>query len=68
MDVEALTAEALTMQMLRSRGLPVPEVYTFEPSTLNALGCPFIMMEYIVGTPLYGGKPRYRLTELNDSS
>ena len=53
----ALICEVSTMKFLRQRGLPVPEVYSFEASTDNALGCPFILMEHMRGMPVYEGKP-----------
>ncbi len=53
-DAEALTSEALTMRLIkRETTLPIPEVYSFDASTHNDLGCPFILMEYIEAVPLY---------------
>ena len=39
----------------RETSVPVPEVYAFEISTGsdNILGCPFILIEFIKGKPLY---------------
>lgn len=49
----ALTAEALTMQMLkRETSIPLPKVHLFDPSMENELNCPFILMDYIEGVPL----------------
>jgi len=49
----ALTSEALTMRLLKSETtVPVPEVYSFNSSLDNAINCPFILMEFIVGISL----------------
>ncbi len=49
----ALTAEALTMQMLkRETSIPLPKVHLFDASLDNELNCPFILMDYIEGVPL----------------
>ena len=51
---EALTSEALTMRLIRRQTtIPVPEVFAFDGSLENELGCPFILMELIHGTPLH---------------
>ncbi|MCJ1347382.1 hypothetical protein MMC31_005607 [Peltigera leucophlebia] len=53
-DAKALTSEALTMRLIkREITLPIPEVYSFNASTHNDLGCPFILMEYIKAVPLH---------------
>lgn len=53
-DAKALTSEALTMQLIkRETTIPIPEVYSFNASTHNDLGCPFILMEYIEAVQLY---------------
>lgn len=57
MAARALTTEALTMRLLRKRGMPIPEVYEFMSSANNVVGCPFIFMEFLAGRPLYEGKP-----------
>ena len=50
---EALTSEALTMRLIRRQTtIPVPEVFAFDASLENELGCPFILMELIHGKPL----------------
>ena len=52
----ALESEALTMRWIKGKTtIPVPEVYGFDSSMDNAIGCPYIMMEYIKGKSLYGG-------------
>ncbi|KAL8788743.1 MAG: hypothetical protein Q9195_007150 [Heterodermia aff. obscurata] len=55
MAARALTSEALTMRYLRQNIIPVPEVYSFDSSVDNALGCPFILMEHVHGRRLYEG-------------
>lgn len=53
-DAKALTSEALTMRLIkRETTIPIPEVYSFNASSHNDLGCPFILMEYIEAVPLY---------------
>ena len=51
---EALTSEAFTMRLIRRETtIPVPEVFAFDASLENELGCPFILMEWIHGKPLH---------------
>ena len=50
---EALTSEAHTMRLIgRETTIPVPEVFAFDASLENELGCPFILMELIYGKSL----------------
>ena len=50
---EALTSEAFTMRLVRRETtIPVPEVFAFDASLENELGCPFILMELIYGKSL----------------
>ena len=50
---EALTSEAYTMRLIRRETtVPVPEVFAFDASLENELGCPFILMEMIYGKSL----------------
>ena len=50
---DALISEALTMRLIRHQTtIPVPEVFAFDASLENELGCPFILMELIHGKPL----------------
>ncbi|KAN0070667.1 serine/threonine protein kinase, partial [Elaphomyces granulatus] len=50
----ALTSEALTMQLLkRETTIPIPEIYSFDASFDNCINCPFILMEFMSGIPLY---------------
>ena len=50
---QRLRTEALTMRFLRRETtIPVPEVFAFDPTCSNKLQCPFILMEFINGTPL----------------
>lgn len=51
---EALTSEAFTMRLIRREtSIPIPEVFAFDASLENELGCPFILMERIEGKPLH---------------
>lgn len=53
-SARSLRCEALTMRLLkRSTTIPIPEVYSFDASLDNQLNCPFMLMEYIPGLPLY---------------
>lgn len=50
----ALKSEALTMRMLtKNTSVPIPMVHAFDASMQNPLGCPFILMDYVNGRPLY---------------
>ncbi|KAI1004042.1 hypothetical protein K3495_g4165 [Podosphaera aphanis] len=50
----SLTSEALTMSFLRAKkSIPFPNVLAFDTSIDNKLGCPFILLAYISGVPLY---------------
>ena len=52
----ALTSEALTMKLIkRSTTVPVPTIYSFDASLDNEIGCPYILMEFLKGRPLYEG-------------
>lgn len=47
-------SEALTMRMLtKNTSMPIPMVHAFDQSMQNPLGCPFILMDYVKGRPLY---------------
>ena len=54
--------------------IPVPEVYVFESFINNTIGCPFILMQYIQGRPLFRGwfetpekeREAFRKTALKD--
>ncbi|KAI0196595.1 hypothetical protein EV127DRAFT_417022 [Xylaria flabelliformis] len=55
-DVSAssLVAEAKTMQFLkRETTIPLPDVLDFSSTTQNPLRCPYILLSYISGVPLY---------------
>lgn len=53
---DALTSEALTMRLIkRSTTIPVPTVYSFDTSLNNDVGCPYILMDFLQGKPLYEG-------------
>lgn len=51
---QALASEAYTMQLIkRETTIPVPEVFDFSTTIDNPLCCPYIMMSFIDGLPLY---------------
>ena len=53
---DALASEALTMKMIkRATTIPVPTIYSFDASLNNEIGCPYILMEFLNGRPLYEG-------------
>ena len=53
---EALRSEALTMRLIKKRTtIPVPTVYNFDASFNNDIGCPYILMEFLKGKPLWEG-------------
>lgn len=52
--VRALNSEAMTMRLLKQdTEIPVPEVFSFDATFDNEVQCPFILMEFIRGIPLY---------------
>lgn len=54
MDARSIRSEALTMRYLQKRTtIPIPDVFSFSKSCDNELNCPFILMKYIDGKPLY---------------
>lgn len=56
MAADAMSSEALTMKMIKlSTTIPVPTVYTYDVSSDNEIGCPYILMEFLKGRPLYEG-------------
>ena len=53
---EALTSEALTMRMIQQiTTIPVPTVHHFDASLDNEIGCPYILMDFLGGKPLWQG-------------
>lgn len=49
-SASALGCEALTMRLIkRETTMPIPELYHFDNTLDNTIGCPFILMEYIDG-------------------
>lgn len=53
---DAMTSEALTMKMIKlSTTIPVPAVHSFDVSSNNEVGSPYILMEFLRGRPLYEG-------------
>lgn len=48
----AVASEVATMDFLRSRGLPIPEVYAYSFTPNNEAETEYILMEYVKGTDL----------------
>jgi len=48
----AVASEVATMALLRSFGLPIPDVYGYSPAPNNAAGTEYIFMEFVQGTNL----------------
>ncbi len=48
----AVASEVATMDLLRSFGLPTPEVYGYSPTPDNAAGTEYIFMEFVQGINL----------------
>lgn len=59
-----LRSEALTMRLIKQNTtIPVPAIIAYDPSTTNELGCPYILMEHLEGTPLYRSWFRNEISE-----
>ncbi|KAI1124236.1 hypothetical protein F5Y10DRAFT_249913 [Nemania abortiva] len=53
-SASSLVAEAKTMQFLkRETSIPLPDVLDFSPSTKSPIRCPYIILSFISGVPLY---------------
>ena len=53
---DSMTSEAFTMKMIkRATTIPVPTVHGFDASLDNDIGCPYILMDFLKGRPLYEG-------------
>ena len=53
----SLKSEALTMRMLQLKtSIPVPTVHKYDSSLDNEFKCPFILMDFLNGKPLYESK------------
>ncbi|KAI6122216.1 protein kinase subdomain-containing protein PKL/CAK/Fmp29 [Pisolithus croceorrhizus] len=48
----AIASEVATMTFLRSRGLPIPEVFDYSPKLDNTAGTEYIFMAYVNGDSL----------------
>ncbi|KAJ2913697.1 hypothetical protein MD484_g6715, partial [Candolleomyces efflorescens] len=48
----AVTSEVATIEYLRSRGIPAPEIYGYSADLDNAAGTPYIFMEFVQGSQL----------------
>ena len=53
---EALTSEALTMRLIKhTTSIPLPTIFDFDASFDNDIGCPYILMDFLKGKPLWQG-------------
>ena len=53
---ESLTSEALTMNMIkRETTIPIPTIHAFDATAKNPIGCPFILMDFLKGKPVWKG-------------
>lgn len=53
---DSMTSEAFTMKLIkRSTSIPVPTVHSFDVSSKNEIGCPYILMDFLKGRPLHEG-------------
>ena len=48
----AVASEVATIEYLRSRGIPAPEIYGYSANSDNAAGTPYILMEFVQGPKL----------------
>jgi len=48
----AVASEAATLDLLRSRGVPVPKVLGYSPDHTNPVGTEYLLLEKLDGTPL----------------
>lgn len=54
LSASALASEASTMLLLkRETTIPLPDVFDFSSTTENILRCPYIIMSFVPGVPLY---------------
>ena len=53
---EALALEAMTMKMIKqTTTIPIPTVHHFDASANNDIGCPYILMDFLRGKPVWQG-------------
>jgi Phosphotransferase enzyme family len=53
-SARALRSEARTMRCIKQKTtIPIPTVYSFSDTYYNELNCPFILLEFMDGKPLY---------------
>lgn len=53
---EALASEAMTMKMIKqTTTIPIPTVQHFDVSANNDIGCPYILMDFLRGKPVWQG-------------
>lgn len=56
----ALLSEVLTMKLIkRETTIPIPDVYDYNATLNNVLGCPYMIMEWLSGEPLIKHWDRY---------
>lgn len=48
----ATASEAATLELLRSKGIPVPKLYSYSASIDNQAGVEYILMEKANGVPI----------------
>ncbi|EGE79026.2 phosphotransferase enzyme family protein [Blastomyces dermatitidis ATCC 18188] len=51
-NIQVVAGEVATLTFLRSKGVPVPEVYGWSATTDNAIGAEYIVMEFAPGIGL----------------
>lgn len=56
----ALASEVFTMKYIRRKtSVPVPQIYGYDPTAGNSIGCPYILMERIEGISCHHGWSGY---------
>ncbi|KAI1388207.1 uncharacterized protein F4822DRAFT_428829 [Hypoxylon trugodes] len=66
LSASSLASEAKTMRLLkRDTTIPLPDVLDFSSTTENTLRCPYIVMSFISGIPLYNVWFGHRLNGVN---
>lgn len=66
LSASALTSEANTIRLLKhTTTIPIPDVLDFSSTTQNPLRCPYIIMVFISGAPLYDVWFGHRLNGIN---
>ena len=53
---DSLTSEALTMKLIKEKTtIPIPTIHAFDTSANNPIRCPFILMDFLKGKPVWQG-------------